>query len=242
MGAMSMAIRALTLTAALGLLVTGCATRFQSRINTYLSHDLPFPSTEQNVRVAVVAEADPDEPLLEREVTRKVEHLLRERGYAVGSLEETDYVLLASFAIDSGNTVSGTYDVSVPGETVRTHYYTRRGWRGTRITRLHWRREQRFYSYTIFTCFLGMTLYDHPRYLAADQEHRDQAIVWQSTTMSSGSSSDLRSVIDYLLVATFEYFGQDTGKQVREALSEGSRRVKALREAVRAGVQDTAEN
>ena len=37
-------------------------------------------------------------------------------------------------------------------------------------------------------------------------------------SVSEGTSSDLRYLINYLLVATFEYLGQDTGKAVRVRL------------------------
>jgi len=38
--------------------------------------------------------------------------------------------------------------------------------------------------------------------------------VWIGEVKSRGSSSDLRKVIDYLIVGAFEHFGTDTGKQI----------------------------
>ncbi|TWT41012.1 hypothetical protein RAS1_37030 [Phycisphaerae bacterium RAS1] len=211
----------------------GC-TRVESRVTAYLSHELPFPVPTETSTVAVIAKTTPEEPLLEREVGRKIEALLRQRGYRINPVGEANHVLFAYFAIDSGNTVNGTYNAYVPGGTAYTNVYTSTGQWATATTRLPGRTEQRSYSYTFFTRYLGATLYDHKRFIASTAEKKDDAVVWRATTTSAGSSSDLRSVIDYLLVATFEHFGSDTGKQVRETLGEADKRVKALRESVQA--------
>jgi hypothetical protein len=181
----------------------------------------------------VIAKTTPEEPLLEREVGRKIEVLLRQRGYPIKPVGEANHVLFAFFAVDSGSTVSGTYDVYVPGGTAYTNVYTSTGQWATATTWLPGRTEERSYSYTFFTRYLGLTLYDHARFVVSPSEHKGDAVVWRATTTSAGSSSDLRSVIDYLLVATFEHFGSDTGKQVRETLGERDERVRALRESAR---------
>lgn len=217
----------------LTLNVAGCA-RFESRVITYLSDELPFPQSAYTSTVAVIAKTTPEEPLLEREVGRKIEVLLQQRGYAIKPVGEAKHVLFAYFAIDSGNTVRGTYNAYVPGGTAYTNVNTSTGQWATATTHLPGRTEQRSYSYTFFTRYLGMTLYDDARFVAAPSDHKDDAVVWRATTTSAGSSSDLRSVIDYLLVATFEHFGTDTGKQVRESLREGDKRVRVLRENARA--------
>lgn len=226
-------VRALSI-AVTCLLAAGC-TRIDSWVTAYLSRDLPFPPSAETSTVAVVAKTTPEEPLLEKEVGRKIEVLLRQRGYAIKPVGEANHVLFAYFAIDSGNTVSGTYNAYVPGGTAYTNVYTSTGQWASATTWLPGRTEQRSYSYTFFTRFLGATLYDHKRFVASTAEKKDDAVVWRATTTSAGSSSDLRWVIDYLLVATFEHFGADTGKQVRETLSKGDKRVKILRESAQAG-------
>jgi len=47
------------------------------------------------------------------------------------------------------------------------------------------------------------------------RENKKEHVVWVGETHSIDPSSDLRYDIDYLLVVTFRYLGQDTGKQVR---------------------------
>lgn len=192
------------------LTLMGCAAKYHVGVTTYQSPHLAFPPPGLDHRIAVVTESRPDEPLLEEEVKAKVEGLLRRRGYAVGSLNEANYVLAASFAIDDG----------------REHLTSNVLYSSKGVTAIP-------YSYTSFTRFLGLDLLGRDRWVRAGREDAPDAIVWRATAYSSGSSSDLRSVIDYLLVATFEHFGEDTGRQVRTTLRDGDKRVRELRDAVR---------
>ena len=64
-------------------------------------------------------------------------------------------------------------------------------------------------------------------------EHGTENIIWMGKTVSSGRSSDLREVIDYLLVGTFRYFGQDTGKQQKIKIGSGASEVEELNKAIR---------
>ena len=41
-----------------------------------------------------------------------------------------------------------------------------------------------------------------------------EQVVWIGEAMSGTSVADLRHVVNYLLVASFQYFGQDTGKKL----------------------------
>jgi len=52
--------------------------------------------------------------------------------------------------------------------------------------------------------------------------------IWVGETISSGSSSDLRKVIDYLIVATFEHLGIDTGGQKTHRILRTDDRVDKL--------------
>lgn len=216
------------------LAAVGC-TSIEARVTSYLSVDLPFPEPHANQTVGVVAKTEPEAPLLEREVARKIEHLVAERGYAVRPVEEADFILFAFFAIDSGTTYAGSRNVYVPGGVAQTHVYTSTGQWATATTQLPDRTEQRSYSYTAYARYLSMTLYDDARFAAAPESKKETAVVWSAKTTSSGSSSDLRSVIDYLLVATMEEFGRDTGKQIKRTLPKGDQRVKDLRASTARG-------
>jgi len=266
-------------TAACAVLVlpaAGCAT-YTVRVTTYLSADLPFPSPADAARVRVVAECDPDEPLLEAEVRRKIESLLAERGFEVAAHEtpdvgavdgdaaageeegagamtpgaadahapapagdglapggaNADYILFAFLGIDEGVTRTGVTPVYTPGGLVTTHIRTSRGRRIHAYSRYPGRTDYIPYAYTDFTRFLTVTLYEHGRWQSAggDDDANARAVVWRSTAASSGASTDLRYLIDYLLAATFEHFGEDTRRQVRERYTAEDDQVEALRGA-----------
>jgi hypothetical protein len=219
--------------AVLCLLTTGCMTRYDVGVTSYLADDVPFPTASKDTKIAVVTGSYPEEPLLEKEVKRKIEYLVAQRGYGIGSVEEADYILSAFFAIDDGTTKTGTRAVHHSGGTSRTQIYTSSGQWATATTRHPGYTTYQPYSYTYFARYLGINLYERDRWVRSREEDSADAIAWRARTVSSGSSSDLRSAIDYLLVPTFERFGEDTGKRKRIALREGDKRVKELRESYR---------
>ncbi len=208
--------------------LSGC-TKYHIGVTTYLSHDLRFPTADSTTKMAVVTGTDADEPLLEAEVKRKIERLVRGRGFETTNVDEADYVLSAFFAIDTGNNATGARPVYQGGGTSRSYIYTSRGQWATATTHHPGTTSYVPYSYTYFTRFLGVSLYEKGRWLASEEEDLADAIVWRATTTSAGSSSDLRSVVDYLLVTTFDHFGEDTGKRKRKTLLQGDSRVRRLR-------------
>ena len=212
--------------------LAGCASH-DIRVTAYLSQDLPFPTAGSETRVGVVTKSSPEEPLLEAEVRRKIEWLLRQRGFEVGPLEESDYLLTAFFAIDSGKTAIEAYPVYEPGRTITSHYRTCRGRWVTRTTFLPGSTTYEPYRYTYFTRHLALTVYERQRWEEAGERDLAEVTVWRARAISRGPSADLRRIIDYLLVAAFEYFGEDTGRQVRETLRDGDQRAKTLRESYR---------
>lgn len=228
----AMILRLSLLLSSIALALSGCTrsdTRYAIRVTTYLSHALPFPTPRADIRIAVVAKTEPSEPLLEVEVTKKIERLVTEHGYSIGTIDDSAYILSAFFAIDDGTTAIGSYPVYRPGGTATTNIYTGSGRWAVATTRLPGSTSYRSYSYTYYTRYIGLTLYERKRWLEAGEKDLAETIAWRATTTSSGSSSDLRQVIDYLLVATFDYFGEDTGKQVHRSLKKDNEAVNALR-------------
>jgi len=223
---------------ALSLLLSFCAflagcSNQDVRVTAYLSEDLPFPAAGSQTRIGVVTKSSPEEPLLESEVRRKIEWLLEQRDFEVGPVEDSDYLLTAFFAIDSGRTVIKSYPVYEPGTTITSHYFTGRGRWVTRTTFFPGRTFYEPYSYTYFTRHLVLTLYERKQWEQAGEKDLADVTVWRARAISRGPSSDLRRAIDYLLVASFEYFGQDTGEQVQVTLPASDKRAKTLREHYR---------
>lgn len=214
----------------LALWVGGCA-QTDVAVSTYLSDALPFPS-RPGTRVAVVTDAPATTPLLRRELQRKIEYLLQERGFLKAAPTATDYVLAARATIDQGHEVLDSYDVqhSFPQRT--TSLYMQRG-RRVYVRRYHpIYVERRYYTYTEYTKSLELTLIDPTRQQTLPPRDRDDAIVWQAGAVTTDTESDLRQAADFLLVGAFKYFGIDTGGTETVTLGEHDERVTELREAL----------
>lgn len=224
--------------AATGLILAltpGCAVQ-RLRVNAFLSHELRFPEAGRKPApvIAVVVGSEPKEPLLEAEVARKVKHLLRERGYQPGSEEHAEYVLTCWISIDEGNTECvSDYGYRYP-RVATSFVYTHHGqWHsfGLHLPDVAYGGGAGGYSYTYYTRFLGLTLYERQRWAAASEDEVGAAAVWTCTAVSTGSSSDLRTAVNYLLAAGFDRFGEDTGREVRVCIDRNDPRVAAIIEA-----------
>ena len=82
--------------------------------------------------------------------------------------------------------------------------------------------EQEYYRQ--YDRYLMMTLLDRARFDASPEENRDTAIVWQAESVSPGGSRNVRGVVPFLLAATFEHFGEDTGGLRRHTYHQSSDR------------------
>lgn len=218
---------------------SGCTQyrEYQVNVTSYLSraHALPTDGARVHLRV----QTDLKEPLLEMEVAAKVRALVIREGFEVADQCESDYVLRTFFTIDNGHTETGVRPVYSPGGTSYSTVHTGSGQYATVTTQNPGTTTYVPYAETYFVRYLKMELYKKDQLeacLAAQKDEKEKdlssAIVWSSTTTSAGSSSDLRSVIDYLLVVTFDYFGRDTGQRKSLSIYENDKRVSAMRQTV----------
>jgi hypothetical protein len=193
----------------------GCAT-LRVRVNAYRSADLPFPSAEakSSATVAVVVGSEPEEPLLEAEVGRKVESLVRAAGFQIGEVESADYLLTAWVSLNEGVTET-MWDIRADQARYgSTLVYSGGGyWSGVSLT-VPANVYETPYEYAYYSRFLGLTLYDRARWAAADDVAKGRAAVWTCTATSVGSSSDIRTLVNYLLAGAFDRFGVDTYREI----------------------------
>jgi len=151
-------------------------------------------------------------PLLDAEVKGKITRLLETRGYFVTTFDKADYFLFYRYGMGEPRSVS----VTTPD------YYGGFGWGWGG----GWGRG---YGWGGPSIYVGVpyggyevdsaTLYD--RWLMLNvvegRAYRTQKLsrpVWVGEARSVGTSSDLRTVLNYLLVANFREFGKNTGKAV----------------------------
>ena len=211
-----------------GLLVllwveSGCSV-IRVHTNAYLG-DQPFPPAESASTIFVEASGADQPALLAREVTRTIAMELTRRGYVcVEDPSKADYVLTCAFGINDprieSRTVPRTY-----GRRWSTYIYGGHhgvGYSTTYGTGTYYEQE----DYRQYDRYLMMTLLDRARFDDSPEENRDVAIVWQAESGSPGGSRNVRGVMPFLLAATFEHFGEDTGGLRRHTYHQSSDRPK----------------
>jgi hypothetical protein len=194
-------------------LSTGCS-RIEVRVNGFTSTGtaLQLPA---HTSIAVAEDPNAQNPIFEKEIAGKIQKLLSSKGYSLPSSEKTEYNFTFHYGIDSGRTITGAMPIHHPVGPVTAHPYYGAGY----TTYMP-------YSHTVYTRWLILYLTDAKKF----KETRKIEHVWIGEVISSGSSTDLRSVINYMLVAAFDHFGENTKKQIRKMLPEDDERVKLLME------------
>ena len=189
----------------------GCRASYYVGINGYSStrKTLQVP---QSASIYVVTDSNAPNPFLEKEIGMKIQKLLNAKGYNTGT-EQTSYHLLFDYGIDSGRTVTDTIPIYHPSGYYEdppffTPSYT------TYVP----------YSEVIYTRWLVLRLIDGRVYRNSQKVEP----LWIGEVTSAGPSSDLRRVVNYMLIAAFKHFGKDTGRQVTEVIMEDDERVKQL--------------
>jgi hypothetical protein len=201
-----------------GVLASGCGPYiYHVKVNGYTD---PAAPTRINAGGSffVIENRDAKNPLLEKEVKEKIDKLLGKQGYGLAPYEKADYYLFFSYGIGG----EGTTTVVMP------EYYPYPG-SGFGFGTGYGRRASSYFFAAPFFSYSpypeSVALYD--RWLLINvvdaKYYRDQGqfrACWVGEARSTGPSSDLRTVLNYLLVADFKQFGQNTGKAVSVDISE----------------------
>ncbi len=191
----------------------GCAVSYNVGVNGYSSSGQTL-QIHQASSIYVVEDSNAPNPILEREIGMKIQKLLSKKGYSIGT-EESNYYLLFDYGINSGRTVTDTIPLYHPSA-----YYE------YPFSGVYWHGYTTYvpYSTVVYTRWLVLRLIDGKAYRTSQKAKP----LWIGEVMSAGPSSDLRELINYMLIAAFEHFGEDTGKRVNELFLEDDERVKLL--------------
>ncbi|MHC4542372.1 MAG: hypothetical protein ACYS74_21735 [Planctomycetota bacterium] len=137
-------------------------------------------------------------------------------GYRLAQ-DKADYYLLFDYGIDAGRTVTDAVPIHRPmlyDEYPFSGFY----WHGytTYVP----------YSEVIHTRWLILKIVEGRAYEAS----KNAEPLWIGEITSAGASSDLRELLNYMLVAAFEHFAEDTRRQLATAISRDDERVRLLTE------------
>jgi hypothetical protein len=150
--------------------------------------------------------------LLETEIKAKLHKLLVTQGYSVTTFEKADYCLFFGYGMGEPRSVTVAAPDSYGGFGWGVGY-GRGGWGGwggpSVYVGMPWGGVAAD-SATLYDRWLLLTVVEGPAY----RTQKESRPVWVGEARSVGVSSDLRTVLNYLMVADFREFGKNTGKAV----------------------------
>jgi len=195
----------------IGLWLSGCSSvsTFTIKVNGYTDPSAPA-AVKPGGSFYVIENQEAKNPLLEKEIKEKLHKLLLTHGYPVTTFEKADYYLFFGYGMGEPRSVS----VATPDYFGSIGWgwgggYGWGGWGGPSVSvGMPWGSSAD--SASLYDRWLLIKVVEAPAY-------RTQKIsrpVWVGEARSVGTSSDLRLVLNYLLVADFKEFGKNTGKAV----------------------------
>lgn len=212
----------------IGLWLSGCSSvsTFTIKVNGYTDPSAPA-QVKPGGSFCVIENQEAKNPLLEKEISGKITKLLETRGYAVTTFEKADYYLFFAYGMGEPRSVSAAapdYYGSIGwGWGGGYGWGGGGGWGGPSVAvGIPWGSSAD--SAILYDRWLLIKVVEGPAY-------RTQKIsrpVWVGEARSLGTSSDLRLVLNYLLVADFKEFGKNTGKAVTVEINENNPEVYSL--------------
>jgi hypothetical protein len=207
----------------IGLCLPSCSSvaSYTIKVNGYTDPGSPA-QVKPGGSFCVMENKEAQNPLLDAEVKEKITKLLATRGYAVTSFEKADYYLFFGYGMGEPRSVTVTtpdyYGSFGWGMGTGWGGWGGRGWGGWGGPSVAIGMPWGGYPAE------GATLYDRSLLIKVVEgpAYRTQKItrpVWVGEAHSVGASSDLRTVLNYLLVADFREFGKNTGKAVPMEIS-----------------------
>jgi hypothetical protein len=200
----------------------GCALQYEIRVNAYTARP-PTSVPSSGEKVAIYQDPRADNPLLEQEVARKIERLMAQRGFQIVPMEDASYAIAFKYGIGQAPNRTGALPVYQPGATTTVNTIGAAGIATSTV------------QLPGTTTYIPFSVSQHARSLSVRmvdarklKDTTEAPVIWAADTASSGSNSDIREVMNYLLVATFQHFGEDTGKAVVQILSDDDKRALAL--------------
>lgn len=205
--------------------LAGCANYYNVKVNAYTS-PVATGEIKSGGTFFVIENKEAKNPLLDQELREKITRLLEVRGYPVTTtFDKADYYLFFGYGLGEPRSVGvpdyyagvgwglgwgGGWGCGWGGPSVcigGTPY----GYSGTDIV-------------TIYDRWLQINVVDGLLY----RTQKVSRSVWVGEARSTGASSDLRTVLNYLLVAGFNEFGKNTGKAITVDIKDNDPAVFAL--------------
>lgn len=194
-------------------LASGCFWRRASVSSTTFADSDKIPYGFSHQSSFCVLNTNSDNPLLSKEIRKKIEQLLTQKGFVIQDKNTANYYLVFETNIESSKHLVNNLHY-IPGTTQNTQ-----GNLGNLLFNQKTTSSGTFQyvpeEITIFTGSINIYVYDAT-------EHRKwfgkEVLVWSGSAASSGDNPDLRELIDYLLVSIFKDFGLSSGKLITRTI------------------------
>jgi hypothetical protein len=215
-------IALIMLLAAAGL--AGCGpTLYNIKVNGYTDPAAPA-ALASGSSFFVIENQQAQNPLLEKEIAEKLKKLLTSKGYALATYDQANYYLFFSYGIGQERAA----------RVILPDYTCGLGIGGGAGPGYCWRGAPYFFAWPFITFYPGYNSF-YDRWLLINvvdgKYYRDKGEfrpIWVGEARSTGASGDLRSAINYLLLADFQQFGSNTGQAVAVEVSEDAPRMEGL--------------
>ena len=193
---------------AIPILAVGCTSSYTVHVNGFSELDQPI---KENASIYVAVDPNSRNPIFDNEIKTKIEILLKSHGYApTADAEQADCRLIFQVGLDS-HSVSGYTPFYRPYMGYHDRYW-----------------GDYHFGYTGYVPYVD-TYYDQWLVIKVFAPESDTAesekVIWIGEAMIGTDSADLRRIVDYLLIAGFEYFGEDTRRQMVVKLSPDDPRI-----------------
>jgi hypothetical protein len=147
-----------------------------------------------------------------------------QNAYRLDSYEKADFYLGFNYSMGAGRSVYEPMPVYIPPETGTVRTFEEGGEKKTSFVTFPGYTTYVPQKFTIFSSSLTLEVLDAQRVRNLKEEKR----VWIGETICTSQNPDLREIINYLLVAAFERFGENTGRSVLANIADNDPKVKAL--------------
>lgn len=203
-------------------LLSGCATYYNVRMNGYLAKIDAQQAIARGVSFYVMDNKNAKNPIFDNEVKFKIEKALIQKWYKTGSFENADYFISFTYGISSGRIVSETMPVYYPGDTGTIQTYSSTGRTTTSFITFPGYTSYVPYRVTVYTSSLYIKVIDAFSF----RKDKQEKLIWIGESFTTAQNSDLRDTVNYLLVACFAHFGENTGRSIVSNLRENDVRLR----------------
>jgi len=182
----------------ISICTAGCTATYTVHVNGFSELDEPI---KDKTSIYVVVDPNSRNPIFDSQIKAKIEMLLKQHGYVPApNVEQSDYRLAFQVGLDSRR-IAGYEPLYRPYVGFHDGYW-----------------GDYHFGYTTYVPYVD-TYYNQwlvIKVFAPDPDTASQTeqVVWIGEAMTSTNVANLRYVVNYLLVAGFEYFGVDSGKQM----------------------------